>query len=633
MAIAEVSGQRATSAAQNNVDSVGLAFPLNVTAGNLLVVMGGQDDAGGPTAVTDSQGNTYTVFQSGAGGFIAIAVAGSSGACTVTVNPDTTSTDFSFTINEYSGQHATPLHVDDGETTGTDISPTATLTTTVDACLILAVMSHSGADTAIVPPAGSFTEIGQEPTGGVTGDPHSAVHQLGAAIGDVTPLWILSASRTWSVYMLAIKPAVAATVTYPPVIAELAGSFLTPSRVAVLGRLAYDAVPVPLSATLGLFDATHGVAPALVLGHSFRVREPAMLDARIHDTRSEEGWLSRLEVGPPEAVYTAPQQELLNSHRVQWAPKFHTTIHPEAGWFSRLEVGPEEATYAAPQQELSASYRVRWSPPFHTTTHPQVGWFSRLESGPEDAQTAAPAVALLLGSFRVLWSPKFHTTDLPDQGFITANTPLNVLDPALFPAIQALAESFRKIGGVVWHGLEFPSHSWGHTATQVGPPEALFTPAMEALRSSFRVMWAPRFHTTDVPEQGWARGYDIGPSGAALLIVAPEAMLRAFRTERRPDPLGPEPGSIVVFEILPPVAPFDPISAVAAMASPDVLFRRRLWTRAVADAGEPTAWIVLPRGIGEEMIRGVQWETIDGVTWARIGGHLWPVIAHRRQRN
>lgn len=73
-----------------------VAFGSNVTAGNLIVVMGGPYANGGVptetvTGVTDSQGNTYTFVRGPDNdgqhtkGYIYVATAGSTGACTVTL--------------------------------------------------------------------------------------------------------------------------------------------------------------------------------------------------------------------------------------------------------------------------------------------------------------------------------------------------------------------------------------------------------------------------------------------------------------------------------------------------------------------------------------------------------------------
>lgn len=219
MALAEVGSgsQRATSAAVDNGSSTTLAFPANVTSGNLLVVMGGQT-AGGATVVTDTRSTSYTVYQSGAGVFIAVGVALSSGACTVTVDPSATA-DYSFSIDEFSGQAATPLDVDDGKTTGTDTAPTAGITTVAADTLILGCVSHSGATTTIANNDG--TQLGEVETGGSVSEPHNAIFSIVSTQGTYTIDWSLGASRTWSVYLISIAaPGAVGTILGSPIFGD-----------------------------------------------------------------------------------------------------------------------------------------------------------------------------------------------------------------------------------------------------------------------------------------------------------------------------------------------------------------------------------------------------------------------------
>jgi hypothetical protein len=69
--------------------SLTVAYSSNVTAGNLLVVIGGAFNTGIPTGCTDSIGNSYTqlgLFQGQAGGvFIYYAINASSGTNTATI--------------------------------------------------------------------------------------------------------------------------------------------------------------------------------------------------------------------------------------------------------------------------------------------------------------------------------------------------------------------------------------------------------------------------------------------------------------------------------------------------------------------------------------------------------------------
>src|SRR5688572_21501206 len=123
MAFAEV-GSGSQRASANNSGAVGpltIAYPGNVTSGNLLIgvaVWWRSAGANGSPNVTDDVGTTYAVIVSnaitlGTGTYrlaIWYGVAAGSGANSV----DFDAVDSSFmsgSIDEFSGQHATPLSV------------------------------------------------------------------------------------------------------------------------------------------------------------------------------------------------------------------------------------------------------------------------------------------------------------------------------------------------------------------------------------------------------------------------------------------------------------------------------------------------------------------------------------------
>ena len=172
MAIAEASPSQRAEVVSTAADSYAVAFPNNVAANDLLIVIGTIFDSDGTpasVAVTDSLGNTYNTSITSSPFslyrvFIAYAISSSGGACTVTVNPggNASNSFASFTIDAFTGVHTTtPLDVDGGGATGTSSSPSDTLTTTVANSLLIGVMCYSQAaivDTPIGVGSG-FTHI------------------------------------------------------------------------------------------------------------------------------------------------------------------------------------------------------------------------------------------------------------------------------------------------------------------------------------------------------------------------------------------------------------------------------------------------------------------------------------------
>jgi hypothetical protein len=172
MAFAEVGlgTQRATDDA-SAVASLALAYPGNVTSGNLLWAGGAcyrSDGDPQPIVVTSTRvtGNWTIIHQTvsaDTANFIAYAVAESTGACTVTVNPAGGATaDISFSIDEFSGQHATPLSVDGGGSSGTNSDPADSITTATANELVTGVASwFFGGGATTITPASGYTEIGE----------------------------------------------------------------------------------------------------------------------------------------------------------------------------------------------------------------------------------------------------------------------------------------------------------------------------------------------------------------------------------------------------------------------------------------------------------------------------------------
>src|SRR5207249_4214372 len=111
----EVGSQRASVQRNGQVSgAISLSFPNNVAAGNLLICCVAEFSTAN-SAVTDSQGNTWTRAVTSVDTTIAshrssiwYATAGSSGACQVTLTSAVTST-LTFAIDEFHAARTTPL--------------------------------------------------------------------------------------------------------------------------------------------------------------------------------------------------------------------------------------------------------------------------------------------------------------------------------------------------------------------------------------------------------------------------------------------------------------------------------------------------------------------------------------------
>lgn len=171
MAWAEKASMRATGSLSG--DSGTLAFPNNVAAGDLLICAGAAwQSSGAPTGVTVTSTQTTgnwstllgTIFDTTQRSFIAYAVATGSGSCTVTINPAGSAADSTFSIDAFTGQHATPLDVDGGTSTGIAGNSAGTasdaLTPTVANDLLIGVMTHSTGGRTLTAGA-DYTTIGE----------------------------------------------------------------------------------------------------------------------------------------------------------------------------------------------------------------------------------------------------------------------------------------------------------------------------------------------------------------------------------------------------------------------------------------------------------------------------------------
>lgn len=212
-AITEVGGgsQRAGKSTIS-VASTTLAYPGNVTAGNLMILAGMANSSIASVSVTDTLTSTWTCVS---GSFsvdrlyICYAKAPSTGANTVTLTPSANA-QLTFYIDEFTGQHATsPLDADGGISTGTSTTPADSVTTTVANALVVGVMQKqcggcSGAES--ITPAGGYTQIGEEEnaTSNLSG---TAVFQVVTTATSYSVSFTIGTSRTWGVYTASFAPA------------------------------------------------------------------------------------------------------------------------------------------------------------------------------------------------------------------------------------------------------------------------------------------------------------------------------------------------------------------------------------------------------------------------------------------
>lgn len=215
MAIAEVGSGSQRATATGATGDRTLAFPGNVTSGNLLIVAGCGFHPGSPDpapTITDTRSTVYTVasavvFTNGRL-FIGYGVAPSTGSCTVTVDWASADTGSSLSIDEFSGQHATPLDVDGGSSTGTSTTPADSLTTLTANDLLIGVMAHDGSSGISITPDAPWNQIGEEENN--TAQDHSAVFQIVTTATSYTASWVIGSSSPWGVYTLGFKEATGA---------------------------------------------------------------------------------------------------------------------------------------------------------------------------------------------------------------------------------------------------------------------------------------------------------------------------------------------------------------------------------------------------------------------------------------
>ena len=219
-AITEVSTMQA-SGSYSDVDSTAsLAYPNNITTGDLLIIAGTNWNAVTQTLTITGCSTTWAVAQgddfSGSGGvfktFVGYGIAGSTGACTPTVDPGGIGNYGSYSLDSFTGVHATPLDVDGGTSTGTSTAASDSITTGTANALIIGVMTQSIGLTALTP-GGSYTQFGEVEA--VDNSPHNAVFRVATTATSYTVDWTLADSSPWAAQTVSFKESTGTPDTVP----------------------------------------------------------------------------------------------------------------------------------------------------------------------------------------------------------------------------------------------------------------------------------------------------------------------------------------------------------------------------------------------------------------------------------
>lgn len=206
--------QRFTLTALNGGDTQNGAFPGNVTANNLLVVGGAYWTGTAITFVnvTDTRGTSYTTVLgtqvAGWRPYIAYGIAPSSGANTVTIDPDGATVYGSSAIDEFSGVNTgTPVDASAQVATGNSTSPLVSITTATSGALIVGSFSGENVTPGSgVAPGASYTQIGELEDSSGTWD-FNLEFQLATTAQAYNVDWSKVVSANWSVVAIAFKAA------------------------------------------------------------------------------------------------------------------------------------------------------------------------------------------------------------------------------------------------------------------------------------------------------------------------------------------------------------------------------------------------------------------------------------------
>jgi hypothetical protein len=313
--------------ATGNYDSATLAFVSNVVSGRLLTCSGGCWNGSSITDVVVTSdrttGNWTTVMGPVVSGtpnrtWIAYAVATSSGACTVTINPNAGGAYSTHYIAEWSDNHATPLDVDGGSSTGASTTASDAVTTIDANTLVLAMVTHgsSGSFSITEDTGGGWTKLGEDE--GTANCPSACEYQIFTSAGAKTASWTFGASLNWAAQTLSFKAA-ASSAVYPLVLAAgayaLTGTALT-LRAARVMSLAAGTI------------ALTGTAMAL-------------------------RWTARVELASGSYVLTGSALTLRLSRRLALDPGAVTLTGSSLGIVAGRALALESGSYAVPGTALT----------------------------------------------------------------------------------------------------------------------------------------------------------------------------------------------------------------------------------------------------------------------------------------
>ena len=213
--IAEVGGGAERDGVQTMSadDSADIVLTNGVTTGDFIAVGGNAYDGGGAPASIGVSSNcgSFSVLSSAPVGvtrqFIAYMFAISTGACTVTINPAGGAAYIGAGAAKFTGVGA--LDVDDGATTGTGFTDTASITTVAANALILSTHTN-GTQTTVTLPDGAVTEIAESDDNSCC-TAYAFGFRIVTTPGAYDMTWGTADDVAWKMHTASFAPAGAAT--------------------------------------------------------------------------------------------------------------------------------------------------------------------------------------------------------------------------------------------------------------------------------------------------------------------------------------------------------------------------------------------------------------------------------------
>ena len=218
-AIAEVVGQKTHSDSSGSVDTLAIAFPINVTSGNLVCVGGGfyTGSSGNTVTVSDTLTSTFSTYSytdnAGIYVFVSCAKVSSSAADTITIDPNANAY-ISAAIDEFSGVGL--FDVDGGSATSDTLTTSGVasinITTVANNAIVFGVMSDYVSGSTSITEAGGWTLIGEQEDNSCC-VASSFIFKVVGAAGVQTPSWTIgnTSGYTWLAYAISYKPTVTTT--------------------------------------------------------------------------------------------------------------------------------------------------------------------------------------------------------------------------------------------------------------------------------------------------------------------------------------------------------------------------------------------------------------------------------------